>query len=420
MNKILRSIKSKIVAHLDRPEITLIIGPRQVGKTTLINEMAKDLEANNKKVIKFNLDIEADAIFFDSQINFLKKLELEIGKDKGYVFIDEVQRKEDAGKFFKGIYDMNLPYKFILTGSGSVELKEKISESLAGRKQIFDMKPVTFIEFLDFKTGYKYSGKIKNFLETNDPKIDSLLNEYMEFGGYPRVILADSVEKKRAEMQEIYTSYLEKDIIQLLKIQKSDSFSKLLVLLSSQIGSGINVSELSNTLGIDSETVNNYLFYLEKTYIIEIVRPFHTNIRSELTKTPIIYFVDLGMRNYSLNRFNHFSMLLEGEHLFENFVFNNLKSQYSYLNPNINYWRTKDGAEVDFVFKIGIDVIPLEIKYKNLDKLSVGKSMLNFIDKYQPKNAYFINLSLNAERKVNNTTIKFISYKEIFIKDITV
>jgi predicted AAA+ superfamily ATPase len=415
--QIKRILEQRVVAHIARPEITLIVGPRQVGKTTLITQIADQLKLQNKKVLTLNLDIEDDFALFATQSQVINRLKLEFGSEKGYVFIDEVQRKEDAGRFFKGIYDMKLPYKFVLTGSGSVELKEKISESLAGRKQLFEMLPVSFLEFLDYKTNYTYSDRLQQFITANDPRLGYLLEEYLQFGGYPRVITSDTLERKRSEMQEIYTSYLEKDIIQLLKIQKSESFTKLLTLLASQLGNGVNVAELSTTIGIDSDTVKNYLWYLQKTYIVQVCTPFYTNTRSELTKMPVVYFRDLGMRNYAQNRFRHFDMNVEGGHLFENFVLNHLEDTFRDLDPTINYWRTKDGAEVDFIFKVGATVIPIEVKYQKLTKPNPGRAMHNFISKYSPKHALIVNLELNKRLIIANTEVLFKSFSQFLIQD---
>jgi len=413
-----RILENQIREHISRPEITLIIGPRQVGKTTLITQIGDELKQNGRKVLSFNLDIEDDFGLFATQSQFINRLKLEFGNQKGYVFIDEVQRKTDAGKFFKGIYDMQLPYKFILTGSGSVELKEKISESLAGRKQVFEMLPVSFLEFLDYKTEYAYSDRLSQFIRGNDPKLFHLFTEYLQFGGYPRIITSDTLERKRVEMQEIYSSYLEKDIIALLKIQKTESFSKLLTLLASQLGNGVNNVELSNTLGLDTDTIKNYLWYLEKTYIVQICTPFYSNIRSELTKTPIVYFRDLGMRNYVQNRFSHFDLNVEGGHLFENFVLNHLGNNFAQLDPTINYWRTKDGAEVDFIFKVGAKFVPIEVKYQKLTKPNPGRSMYNFIAKYAPTQALIVNLEMDGHLVIEDTDIIFQSLPKFLVHDL--
>ena len=131
-----RTIYNDLEKHLDKKEISLITGPRQSGKTTLMDLLRKELIKRGESTLYLNLDIEWDRVHFESQTALVKKLELEFGNKKGYVFIDEIQRKEDAGLFFKGIYDLKLQHKFIVSGSGSLELKEKIHESLAGRKRL--------------------------------------------------------------------------------------------------------------------------------------------------------------------------------------------------------------------------------------------------------------------------------------------
>ena len=163
MDLIKRALFKELKAHLPKKEISLIIGPRQVGKTTLMLLLKDYLDKKGNKTILLNLDFEADRYFFNSQNSLIKKIELELGRNKGYVFIDEIQRKENAGVFLKGIYDRNLPYKFIVSGSGSIELKEKIHESLAGRKRLFELNPVSLDEFVNFKTNYRYENKLKDF-----------------------------------------------------------------------------------------------------------------------------------------------------------------------------------------------------------------------------------------------------------------
>ena len=416
--RIKRVIEKKLREHLQQGEITLLVGPRQVGKTTLITELSEELKQKGAKVLTLNLDIEDDFTQVATQAQLLNRLHLEFANEKGYIFIDEVQRKENAGRFFKGIYDMNLPYKFILTGSGSVELKENISESLAGRKQMFEMHPVSFIEFIDYKTNYNYSDKLEEFILNKDPRLESLFQEYLRFGGYPRIIIAETLERKRAEMQEIYTSYLEKDIMQLLRVQKTEAFSKLLTILSSQIGQGLNIEELSSTLNLDSDTIKNYLWYLEKTFIIHICRPYYTNPRSELSKTAMYYFFDLGMRNYAYNRFNNFDLTLDGGHIFENFIFNHLHDKYESFSPVINYWRTKDGAEVDFIFKLGTSIIPIEAKFRQFSKPKVGKSMYSFLSKYNINKAYIVNRTLMKKVSTDNAAILFTPYNNFLVTNI--
>src|SRR3990167_2807810 len=262
-----RQLFRELEKHLSSKEISLIVGPRQAGKTTLMKLLKEKLEKDGKRIVFLNLDIESDKEYFSSQDNLINKIRLEIGA-KGYVFLDEIQRKENAGLFLKGIYDMDLPYKFIVSGSGSVDLKEKIHESLAGRKRVFELSTVNFTEFVNYKTDYKYEGKLADFFSVNQSQTQRFLEEYLSFGGYPRVVLEETTEEKRRIIAELYQSYLERDIVNLLGVQKSESFTALVRLMASQVGQLINVSELSNTLGINTSTVNDYLWYMQKTFLI--------------------------------------------------------------------------------------------------------------------------------------------------------
>lgn len=222
-----RRLFSELKDHLSKREISFIVGPRQAGKTTLMLLLKNYLDQKGEKTLFLNLDIEKDKEFFTSQSGLIKKIELELGREKGVVFIDEIQRKDDAGVFLKGIYDMNLPYKFIVSGSGSVELKAKVYESLTGRKRIFELSTLSFEEFVNFKTEYKYEDNLTVFFDVERAKSYELLNEYLNFGGYPRIVIEDKLVEKQRLINEIYQSYIERDISYLLRIHKTESFSHL-------------------------------------------------------------------------------------------------------------------------------------------------------------------------------------------------
>ncbi len=249
-----RTILDTLKQFLPEPEITILTGPRQVGKTYLMRLLQEHLDKQGEKTIFLSLDFEDQKPLFVSQNTLLRYIRLQTGGEKAYIFIDEIQRKVDADLFLKGLYDMKLPYKFIVSGSGSLELKSRVKESLAGRKRIFVINPVSFEEFVNFKTEYKYENKILEFFEVEKDRTQSLLEEYMTYGGYPRVVLADTVDKKITVMEDIYSSYIEKDITGLLKVEKPDVFTNLVKIIASQIGSLVNVKELSSTLGISEKT----------------------------------------------------------------------------------------------------------------------------------------------------------------------
>ncbi len=243
-----RRILSELKSHLNNKEITLLVGARQAGKTTLLRILEEELKASGHKSVFLNLDIEADNVHFKSQDGLLKKIRLEIG-NSGFVFIDEIQRKENAGIFLKGIYDQNLSYKFIVSGSGSHELKEKIHESLAGRKRLIELSAISFEEFVNFRTDCQYEDRLDDYFQIETEKTALLLEEYLDFGGYPQVVLSDRVEEKTKLINEIYQSYLEKDIRFLLDFKKTEVMTNLFRLVAAQSGSLINISELSFNTG---------------------------------------------------------------------------------------------------------------------------------------------------------------------------
>ena len=422
MNEIKPFIKRELFEdlkkHLLKKEITLIAGPRQAGKTTLMMLLKKHLELSSKKTVFLSFDFENDQKFFSSQNSLVEKLKLEFGNSEGYVFIDEVQRKEDAGVFLKGIYDIALPYKFIVSGSGSVELKEKIHESLAGRKAMFEIFPVSFSEFVNFKTEYKYSDRLDNYFAVENKKTVELLAEYLNFGGYPRVVTEDTLEEKTRIISEIYGSYMEKDIAYLLKIEKLEAFSSLVKILAGQTGRMVNYSELSNTIGISAVTVRNYLWYLEKTFITEAISPYFKNARKEITKSPVIYFHDIGFRNYSLGLFGRAAETGGSGFIFQNFIFNVLKINFLFSGVKINYWRTKEKAEVDFVASSGDKLIPIEVKYADIKKPEINRSLRSFIEKYSPEKAFIVNKNFKGSLNVGKTEINFIPFWELIGKDI--
>ena len=398
-----RNLKDKILESLKLKEITVLIGARQVGKTTLLKEIIGELD----NVLYFNLDIEQDSVHFESQEIFLQKVELEVGKENGYIFIDEIQQKEDAGRFLKGLYDMDLPYKFVVTGSGSIELKEKISEALTGRKYMIEMSTVSFEEFVNYKTKYKYKKRLDVFFDVEKEQTKLLLEEYLNFGGYPAVVTEETILRKKEVMNEIFVSYLTKDISFLLGVKYPDKFVKMIQLLAVQSGSILNYSQLSQDVGVRLETLKTYLWYAEQTFIISTVRPYFTNAKKEITKSPNIYFNDIGMCNFSKSNFS-----ADGNDgmVFQNFVYTILKGKYERGLYKVNHWRTKDKAEVDFVVHTESGITPIEVKFSELKSAKVTRSFRSFIKKYSPKIAYVVNLSLDSAIKIEDTEVVFIPY----------
>ncbi|MCP5498869.1 MAG: ATP-binding protein [Leptospiraceae bacterium] len=394
---------------MNRNEILILIGPRQIGKTTQLLELESYLKVKGMNTIFFNLDFESDKKYFESQAILLSKIELELGKNKGYVIIDEVQRKENVGLFLKGIYDKQLPYKWIVSGSGSLELKEKIQESLSGRKRMYELNPVNFLEFFHYKTEYKYKNKEKQFFEIDVETRDLLFKEYLCFGGFPRIILDETIQEKRRSMEEIYTSYMDRDIRD-LGISKTREFSEMFQILASQSGKILNYNELSNSLNLSLQTTKQYLWYAEKTFQIDFSYPYFQNKRKELTKSPIVYFRDIGFLNFSSGNFHIDLKTSDLGFIFQNFIFQYLRDKYRYENVSLHYWRTKDGAEVDIIMKTPKEIIPIEIKYKHYKKPELSRGFRSFLTHYQPHKALIINLNYSHIIDIESTSVEFIPW----------
>lgn len=409
MHQIKRNIENRLLSSLNKKEITILIGARQIGKSTLLKKITNDLQRGGERVLFLNMDIEADAAFLQSQQNLLNRIQLEFGSDKGYVVIDEIQQKVDAGRFLKGLYDMDLPYKFVVTGSGSLELKERIAESLSGRKHLIEMYPVTFKEFIDYKTKYKYSNRLEMFCQIESEKTYLLLKEYLSFGGYPKVITSSEIQIKVETINEIFTAYVTRDITFLLDVRSPNKFIKMIKLLAIQSGGKMNFSQLASDVGMNVDTIKNYLYYAVQTFIIDEVVPHFSNPKKEITKSPTIYFNDTGMCNFAKGNFGSIINETDG-FIFQSFVYQLLRDKYKTpINP-VKYWRTKDKAEVDFIVEDKGEVIPVEVKFSNLTKTTISRSLKSFITKYEPEKVYVVNLSMDETIKVNNSTVHFIPF----------
>lgn len=423
MDFIFRHVYSQLLQHLEKPEISVLLGPRQAGKTTLIKKIQEELKQKNQPTLLLNLDIIEDRHFFTSQHTLLDFIEKKVGK-RAYVFIDEISRLENAGLFLKGLYDLGSKHKFVVTGSGSLELKEEIIEPLTGRKKIFYCFPLSFTEFAAYKLGVSNKGgdqlysEVTKILSTQPFVRQRIVGEYLNFGGYPRVVLATTEQEKTEILREIYTSYLEKDIGLLLHVEKEYAFGNLVRVLASQVGNLVNRAELASTLGLTEKTIERYLYLLEKTFVIELVRPFYRNVRKELIKSPKVYFVDLGFLYIAQEILPTIQRQPAGN-VFENACWLRLNELDLIKAPK--FWRTKSGAEVDFVItdpKTG-KIIPIEVKTS--PKETIGRSLISFIKNYRPEKAFIYfqaGFGKGSHKTYQKTSINFVPYHWLLDKEI--
>ena len=415
-----RNILSDILKWLNEKEIIVILGARQVGKTTIIFQVIShilsetvSLSKDSVEIHYFNLDFPHDKKLLSD--DYIIKLAAKNQKKK-IIFIDEMQRKENAGFFLKYLYDANLPIKLIVSGSSALELKSKVSEALTGRKIVFNISPFNISEIKDslLQTQKNDLSNTEFSQKDNESYQETLFKKafeiYTEYGGYPSIVLSAGRKKKYLRLKEIFTSYIEKDIKKFLEIKNENAFIKLITLLSASTGSLINMSEISNTLSIHQVTLDNYFYYLEQTFIINRVRPFFKNIRKEIIKSPKAFFNDIGFRNFAINNFNNLDIREDRGFVFENFVYLTLKEKLG-QSYKINFWRTKAGAEVDFIILKDLKPIPVEAKTKYFKRPAITSSMRSFINTYDPDMAFVVNLNFNGDIKLNGCIIRFMDIR---------
>lgn len=357
-----RIIHPEIRNHLLRKEYTIISGPRQSGKTSLLQAIYRELEEEGHEVRYLTLEdtdiLSAINTHPEEVFSFCPRPRKSLDKDHApvqpvFLFIDEVQHASDPSNFLKYLFDTygkNL--KIVATGSSAFYIDQKFNDSLAGRKRIFELKTLSFGEWLLFKNLGHIQDEVSairkqdQYISTSHREILSLFNEYLIFGGYPEVVLESKNEEKILLLKELRDSFLKKDIDE-AGISTPEKFYALFSILAGQTGNLVNKHELAATIGVDNKTVDKYLHVLQKSFLIELVKPFYSNLRKELTKMPKVYFKDTGMRNMAINRFFDWKDREDKGVLLENFVHRRLTEHYD--RENIKYWRTVDRKEIDFV-----------------------------------------------------------------------
>lgn len=340
-----RQIEPNLKKCLFKGDIVVIYGARQVGKTTLVKKIAADFPKIKSKY--FNLDNEDELNKFEAATN--KDDLKDVIEDFGLIIIDEAQRCSNIGLKLKIIADNFPRQQIIATGSSSFDLNERLSEPLTGRSVDFWLYPLSVKE-----------------LQTVNQNLDDLLI----FGSYPAVINAKNSSGKKLAVNKISQKYLYKDVLKFQNLKASATIKKLLAALAFQIGSEVSYNELANLVGINKETVVNYLDVLEKAFIIFSLGPFSRNLRSELNKLHKIYFYDLGIRNSLINNQNPLNLRDDQGKLWENFIVSEKKKEENWIgNPlALYFWRTYDQQEIDLVEEKNGQLFGYEIKWTKAKK----------------------------------------------------
>ena len=411
-----RDLRATINKYLAKPEILAIKGPRQAGKTTFLKTLQQELSSKSKTIFITFEDREKLDIFEQDIQNFIKLFVAPYET----VFIDEFQYAKNGGQKLKYLFDTTST-KFIISGSSSLELTFQTGKYLVGRIFSFYLMPFNFNEFIEVRepelaklldikrksTMKLIQGESNKLSHDNHIKshalqsrILKLLEEYIIYGGYPRVIVAGDEEEKRTILKEIINNYLLYDIKDLLELVTSDKLLLLAKALALQIGNLVEYQELGILSGLGQIEIKKHLRILQETYILELISPYFSNKRTELVKNPKVYFTDPGIRHSLLNNFSKFMDRSDKGALLENYVHQSLRQ-----HTELKFWRTKSQAEVDFVIERAGELLPIEVK---INKKTIGKSLHSFIVKYKPKTAIVVTLGESKKEVVGKTTVYFI------------
>lgn len=330
---IARTLTGTILSRIQKPgKVIILYGARQVGKTTLIREILKKQQGRV-------LEISADQILYHDVLSS-RNLDKMRGLVAGYdiLFIDEAQRIPEIGVNLKILYEGIPDLRIIVTGSSSLDLAQQIKEPLTGRTWTYRLYPISTAEW-------------KSNAGLNPFELGQKLPDWLRYGMYPEVLTLENHEDKRQYLNELASSYLYKDILEISNIRYPQKIRQLLSLLAYQLGNLVSVQELANTLQINRETILHYIDLLEKSFVIFSLGPYSRNLRKEITSKNKIYFYDLGIRNALIENFSPIDLRPDLGALWENYLLieRKKKMEYSRSYPNMYFWRTYSGAEVDYV-----------------------------------------------------------------------
>lgn len=338
-----RTIEARIIGSLFKNRMVSILGPRQSGKTTLTKKLIKEHGEHGE-----HYDCQLAEVRKHFVVGEPDKL-LPLTTGKKIVVFDEAQTIQDIGTVLKVFHDTYPGVQIIATGSSSFDLANKINEPMTGRIFEFILLPLSLLEI----------NKSKQITPGE-------LSQYMLYGTYPAVVAENSLETKKTILKNIATQYLYKDVFTFEAIRNPRVFEDLIKLLALQIGSLVSLNELATQLGVSRSVIQRYLRLLEQAFIIKIVHSFSNNPRTELKKAFKVFFLDVGVRNALVDIISPMETRADKGAIFENFFVAERmkKGSIEIFPPEIMFWRTRDGIEIDVIEKNGPDIFAYECKWK--------------------------------------------------------
>ena len=324
---IARKIERQILKDFRKKKVLVILGARQVGKTTLLSQINQE----GKKVLSLNCDNADDRLLLENRTT----TELsQLLSSYDLAFIDEAQRVANIGITIKMIGDLKLDTQVIVTGSSSFDIANRVNEPATGRTIEYKLYPFSMRELADY---------------SSQREEHRLLGNRLIYGMYPEVVM-EPADAKRT-LVSLANNYLYKDLLSYKGIKKPELLQNLVKALALQVGSEVSYNELGNMLGVDKETVENYIDLLEKCFVVFRLSSFSRNMRNEIKKGKKIYFYDNGIRNAVISNFAPIEMRTDAGALWENFIISERVKRNSYMGSyaQLYFWRTHDQSEVDLI-----------------------------------------------------------------------
>lgn len=397
---ITRSLLTKIEPWISRDEIVFINGPRQVGKSTLMKHIQNEMSLNGHKTFYYNLENPNDLILTENYDLFLTTVSDK--KKKVIVFLDEIQLHTRPSNFLKWLYDEHRSeIKLFVSGSANLEIKAKLQDSLVGRKRTFYLKSFNFNEFLAAKKFEVSQNPI-----ADEKMLKNLLDEYLLYGGLPKVALEHDPQIKKELLEEYTATYIGRDIRHMIAENHVLTFNNLLIFLAKIMGNLKNNTGINKELRVNHLTLSRYLDLLKHTFVIDFLQPYFGNEITRLKKSEKIYFFDNGVRNSILSNFNPLSNRSDAGALFENAVYLHLQEKYG--KEHVFYLRTVSGNEIDFVCqtdKGSLDAY--EAKYTHFKTAKSTRSLLELLKKISFNKVSVVNQNLDK----NAEGVKFVSFQ---------
>ena len=401
INDILLSLQSK--------RWSIIIGPRRTGKTSIL----KLIQEEYSGIKNIFIDIESldDMTILGNYKTFTDYLRLNgFEKNmKGLILLDEVQHIENISSIIKTLIDNYPKIMVIMSGSSSIGILKNIKQSGAGRKRVFNIPPLEFNEFLNFigmDTLLKKLNKVKN---TNDFELlanetYNCFNEYQLFGGMPEVSLIKNIDEKITELNEITKSYILYDIRQYInKRINIVNFNKFIRLAALNSGNLFQISKFSQECNIKRREVEELIYVLEAGGVISLLEPFYRNKKKSIVKSKKIIIYDSGIRNALIRDFREGGLRNDIGFVNEILVYNHIRN---ISNIDIQFYRTKNGSEIDFIVNTNKDTIPIEVKSGSINK--IPKAMISFIKENDIKKAIIVNKNIYEKKTYLGASVYFI------------